>query len=94
MYSYLLLIVKYYPYFYYLSTIYDLIGYLKFVRKMYQYIYYKLNPPKEKEIDEIYDMVMETTPGEIEIVIHNDTDYVKYNEVNKVIKEKWYEVKL
>lgn len=94
MYSYLLLIVKYYPYFYYLMTIYDCFGYLNVAKKIYQYIYNKLNPTKEKEIDEIYEMIMETTPGEVEVIIHNDTNYVKYNEEHKIIKENWYEVKI
>lgn len=94
MYSYILLIIKYYPYFYYLMTLYDLFGYVNFIRKMYQYFYCKLNPSKNREIDEIYDIIMQTEPGEIEVIIDNDTNYVEYNEENKEIKEKWYDIKL
>ena len=90
MYSYILLVIKYYPYFYYLMTLYDFFGYLNFMRKMYQYIYNKLKPQINKEIDEIYEMILETTPGKIDVIIDNDTNYVKYNEKDKIIYDKWY----
>ena len=90
MYYYITTFIKLYPYLLYIMTIYDLFGYISFIRNMYQCIYYKLNHPRNKEIDEIYDMILETEPGELEVIIDNDTNYVKYNEADKKINEKWY----
>ena len=90
MYSYILLVIKYYPYFYYLMTLYDFFGYLNFMRKMYAYIYNKLKPEINKEIDEIYELISQTEPGKVDVITQNDTNYVKYNEKTKTIYDKWY----
>ena len=90
MYSYILLVIKYYPYFYYLMTLYDFFGYLNFMRRMYVYIYNKLKPEINKEIDEIYEMILTTEPGKVDTITQNDTDYVKYYEKDKTVYDKWF----
>ncbi len=89
MYLYILLVIKYYPYFYYLMTLYDCFGYLNFMRKIYVYIYNKFKPEINKEIDKIYEMIL-TEPGKVDIITQNDTNYVKYYERSKTVYDKWF----
>ncbi len=90
MYLYILLVIKYYPYFYYLMSVYDCFCYLNFMRKIYVYIYNKFKPEINKEIDEIYEMILKTEPGKVDIITQNDTNYVKYYERSEKVYDKWF----
>lgn len=78
--SYLMMIYRYYEYIGYLSYIYNIIMYI-FIPKIV-----------EKEVDEIYEMIIETEPGKYEVIIKDDTNFVKYNEDKKIIN-KYYNKK-
>lgn len=48
---------------------------------MYNFMIYIFTPKiVDKELDEIYEMIIETEPGEYELVLDDETGYVKYNE--------------
>ena len=95
MYAYLLYFIKFYPFIYYFMTIYNLYEYIQFTKKIYsivESVVHKFFAKKkqEKEIDEIYELIMETEPGNVEITIDDDTYYVKYNEKHKKIYNEWF----
>ena len=91
MYSYLLLLVAYYPYFYFLFRIYQMYEQINFLNKIIYIIIGLFKSKKiDKDIDEIYDMITMTTPHNIEMTVEDDTGYVKYNEEDKTIKDDYF----
>ena len=69
------------------------ISYLNFVSRVYDIIkttIVKLYNINDKEIDEIYEMILETEPNTLEVVIYDNTNYVKYNEQNKEIYNQYF----
>jgi len=90
MYNYILIFIQLYPYLYYITIIlrtYEYIGYINRIYQILGRLFKKREIKKEKEIDEIYDIIMETEPGKIEITIDNDTNYVKTNEDKEITDE-------
>lgn len=87
--NYIILLIKYYPILTYVMIIYKYYEYLGYIRNIYNifsYCIYKIIPiKKDKEIDEIYEIIMETEPGEYELILKDETGYVKYNEEKKVM---------
>jgi hypothetical protein len=100
MYEYVILLIKLffklYPYIYYAMSLYQMFGYFNFARIIYETItssYYKVfgskKTKKEQEIDEIYEIIENTTPfaGNVD-----DTNYRKFYERNKNLDEHWFSV--
>jgi len=90
--NYLLIFVKIYPYLYYLVVLYrtyEYIGFIQDICIMFNRLFKRPIKQKNEEIDEIYDIIMETEPGNIELIIDNDTNYVKTNE-EKEIKDEYF----
>jgi hypothetical protein len=96
MYIYLLYFLRLYPFLFYVLRVYQLYEYINYAQKIYKILsitLLKLFPKKKpKEIDEIYEFVLETEPyGEPKTIIKDDTKYIKYNEENKEIKKNYFE---
>ena len=80
---YIILLIKYYPYIYYLLIINDLIGYIKIMKNIYSY----LKTKHENEVEKIYEVV--PTDDSIDLTLEDDTCYLQYYN-NKEIKEDWF----
>lgn len=62
---------------------YEYMGYISYI---YNFIIYIFTPKiVDKELDEIYEMIIETEPGEYEIILDDQTEYLKYNEEKTII---------
>jgi len=85
--NYVLILIQFYPYLYYISLLlrtYEYIGYINQIYKIIGRLFKPKPVQKPEEIDEIYDIIMETEPGCIELVIDNDTNFVKINEEKNI----------
>lgn len=62
---------------------YEYMGYVSYIYNFVMYIF----TPKivDKELDEIYEMIIETEPGEYEVILDDETGYIKYDEEKKII---------
>lgn len=81
MFEYLYLVIKYYPVFSYIIMMYRCYEYMGYVSYIYNVIMYIFTPKiVDKELDEIYEMIIETEPGEYEVILEDETGYVKYDE--------------
>ena len=91
MFDTIIFLVKIYPFFYYLILLYRTYEYIGFFRRIYSTIVYIFTPNKKKDepIDEIYEIILETEPGELETELINDTGYVRRNE-DKVVYDKYF----
>ena len=97
MYVYLLYLITYYPIIFYMLQLYKYYEYLEFVKKILEkikYVYIKLcskrNEKGEDSDDEIYELILKTSDDEIEVMMSDDSNYVKYNEENKIIHNQWF----
>lgn len=82
----LCLIIKYYPLFSYIIMMYRCYEYMGYISYIYNFIIYIFTPKiVDKELDEIYEMIIETEPGEYEIILDDQTEYLKYNEEKTII---------
>lgn len=82
----LCLIIKYYPLFSYIIMMYRCYEYMGYISYIYNFIMYIFTPKiVDKELDEIYEMIIETEPGEYEIILDDQTEYLKYNEEKTII---------
>ena len=88
MYEYLLIVIKYYPIISYFMIMYRCYEYIGYINYIYNFLIYIFTPKiVDKELDKIYEMIIETEPGEYEVILEDQTEYVKYNEEKKVILE-------
>ena len=94
MFLYLLYFLQFYPYIFYLMKIYKLYEYIDFINNIYNVIsrFYKnityTKKNNNKNIDEIYEFIIETTPHES--VTLDETKYLVYNEKDKNIKSNYF----
>lgn len=89
MFEYLYLVIKYYPVFSYIIMMYRCYEYMGYVSYIYNVIMYLFTPKiVDKELDEIYEMIIQTEPGEYEVILEDETGYVKYNE-EKIIMNNY-----
>ena len=86
--QYIILFFKFYPYIYYLIILYDLCGYLIFVKNIYSFFYKKLRPIKQRHIDEIYEVVLQKEPTET--FIDDDTCYLSFYSNENDLYENWF----
>lgn len=92
MFIYLLYFINFYPFIFYLLRLYKLYEYYSFTKKVYNIVFNFYNrifisKKNSKEIDEIYEFVLESEPHKS--IIKDDTNYIKYNEKNKIIKDNY-----
>ena len=86
--EYLYLFIKYYPILSYLMMMYRCYEYIGYINRIYSMIMYIITPKVvNKELDEIYEIIIETEPGKYETILEDETGYVKHNEDKKIIKE-------
>ena len=97
MYEYVILLFKLYPYFYYFMTLYQMFGYFNFARTIYGTITSSFNKvfynvKKQQEIDEIYEIIGNTTPFGEDVNYIDDTDYRKFYERKEFLDESWFSI--
>lgn len=98
MYIYIYYFLKFYPFIYYAFTLYRIVEYYSFAKKVYILLATAFckafNQVKEsEEIDEIYEMISMTEPDKT--VTIDDTKYVTYHAGETVeIKPDWYAVEV
>ena len=89
---YLYYLLKIYPLLYYLFMLYRLFEYYSFTRKVYHILITSINKTikKDKDVEEIYEMILETEPDKI--VTLDETKYVTYyaGEEKTVLKHNWF----
>lgn len=80
------ILIKYYPLFSYILMMYRCYEYMGYVSYIYNFVMYIFTPKiVDKELDEIYEMIIETEPGEYEVILDDETGYIKYDEEKKII---------
>ena len=98
MYVYFYYFVRLYPILCYIFTAYRMFEYYSLAKKicnLFINAFHKafIHAKESEEIEEIYQMILTTDPNEI--IIIDDTKYVKYYEKDnkKEIKDNWFEQK-
>lgn len=96
MYEYIIILIKIYPYFYYFNNLYEYFNFARTVCGIITSSYYKFfgsrKIKKKQEIDEIYEIIEQTTPFGENISYIDDTNYKTFYDRNETLDERWFSI--